>query len=113
MCTEAAGDFAAMLFLQRMRTPADGEFIKQVFRDVWSTSLPDSSQQAVTVTPERLSIGRASLTRSSRGADSLTHVRIHVCDAGSNPETAPAYSRGQEASLAHSLSFQAPKQGSQ
>ncbi len=65
--SEAGGHFAAMLFLQRMRTTDDRAFISQVFRDVWDMPLPDLNKQAVAVTPERLTIGMACLMRSSRG----------------------------------------------
>ena len=61
-----------MLFLQRMRTPADRELVSQTFRNVWGHPLPDVGQQAVTVTPTRFSTGRASLQRSSAGM----YVRI-------------------------------------
>jgi hypothetical protein len=67
MYNEAAGHFAAVLFQQRMRLPADREFVSQNFRDVWGHPLPDVGQQAVTVTSTRFSTGRASLQRSSAG----------------------------------------------
>ena len=75
MYNEAAGHFAAMLFQQRMRAPADREFVSQTFRAVWGHPLPDVGQQAVTVTPTRFSIGRASLQRSSAGDQ---HAMLHV-----------------------------------
>ena len=67
MFNEAAGHFAAMLFLQRMRTSIDRAFISQTFTDVWGMPPPSLNEQAVTVTPERLSIGWASLMRHSEG----------------------------------------------
>ena len=67
MYDEAAGHFAAMLFLQRMRTPNDRAFISQTFTDLWGRPPPSLDEQAVTVTPECLSIGWASLMRSSEG----------------------------------------------
>ena len=62
-----------MLFLQRMRTPADRAFISQTFTEVWGIAPPSLNEQGVTVTPERLSIGWASLMRSSEGNPMLQH----------------------------------------
>ena len=67
MYNEAAGHFAAMLFLQRMRTPDDSAFISRTFTDVWGAPLPSLNEQAVTVAPQCVSIGWASFMRSSDG----------------------------------------------
>lgn len=67
MYDSAAGHFAAMLFLQRMRTPADRAYIRQTFIDVWGILPPILDEQSVTVTPERMTMGWASLVRSSQG----------------------------------------------
>ena len=86
MYNEASGHFAAMLFLQRMRTPADRAFISQTFTDVWGQSPPSLDEQAVTVTPERLSIGWASLMRSSEGDHPARSV---------SQDTSPSHSSGK------------------
>ena len=71
---EAAGHFAAMLFLQRMRTPEDRAFVIRNFADVWGIPLPDLNEQAVTITAEHFSMGRASLTRSSGGDHTFLRI---------------------------------------
>ena len=67
MYNSAARRFAAMLFLQRMRTPADRAHISQTFTDTWGLLLPNLEEQLVTVTPGSLTVGWASLARSSEG----------------------------------------------
>ena len=68
---QAAAHFAVMLFSQRMRTPTDQNIIREVFSEVWGARLPDYSEAAVTITPRQITIGRASLHRSSKGKEWL------------------------------------------
>ena len=66
----AAARFGAMLFLQRMRTPADRAHVERMFQETWGVPMPDLSRPSVLVTPDALSIGWARLPRAEQGVRS-------------------------------------------
>ena len=63
----AAARFGSMLFLQRMRTPADRAHVARAFEQAWGGPMPDLSRPTVLLTPDELSIGWARLPRDPQG----------------------------------------------
>jgi hypothetical protein len=56
-----------MLFLQRMRTPADRAHVARAFQQAWGVPLPDLSRPTLLLAPDALSIGWARLPRDPQG----------------------------------------------
>ncbi len=67
MAEAAAAHFANLLFLQRMRTAADRDFVARAFAQHWGTPLPSSRRPSILASPKEITIGWATLQRSRTG----------------------------------------------
>jgi len=63
----AAAHFAKLLFLQRMRTATDRQFVGRAFAQHWGRALPALQPPPILVSPQTIDIGWASLQRSHQG----------------------------------------------
>ena len=59
----ATTEFARMLFLYRMRSPADRAQVAAIFARVFGTPIPDPARPLVAITPSAAHIGWARLPR--------------------------------------------------
>lgn len=65
---------AAMLFVQRLRTPADRQHVQELFADVMGFPLAAHSSMHVAITPDALIMGQAVVSRLAHPPSGTPHM---------------------------------------